>query len=70
VLLQLRFGLSEETMRIIKLTISPIVNSEEEDIGWEEITYGSVTYLIKSILSKGKGVTNVKIHSLDDITKL
>jgi len=43
-------------MRIIKLTISPEVNSEEEDIGWEEITYGSVTYLIKSILNKGEGV--------------
>jgi hypothetical protein len=40
-------------MKILEMTISPIVNSEEEDIGWEEITFANVTYLIKSIINGG-----------------
>ena len=40
-------------MEIMENTISPVINSEENDIGWEDITYANVTYLIKSIISKG-----------------
>ena len=51
----MRFDLDNASMEIITAAISPEVNSEEEDIGWEEITYANVTYLIKSIVSAGKG---------------
>ncbi len=51
----MRFDLDQESMEIIASTISPEINQEEEDIGWEEITYANVTYLIKSIVSGGKG---------------
>ena len=51
----MRFDLDESTMEIIESTISPEINQEEEDIGWEEITYANITYLIKSIVSSGKG---------------
>jgi len=52
-LLQLRFNLDDESMDIVRHTISPVINIEEGDIGWEEITYSNVTYLIKSIIGGG-----------------
>jgi hypothetical protein len=58
----MRFDLDEDSMEIITSIISPEINQEEEDIGWEEITYANVTYLIKSIVSGGKGNINVKVH--------
>lgn len=57
-------------MKIIRMTISPVINLEEEEIGWQEITNASVTYLIKSILSKGKEAGIMKISRLDDCSKL
>ena len=57
-------------MDIVRHTISPVINIEEGDIGWEEITFSNVTYLIKSIIGGGKGNIKVKIAPLEDYSKL
>jgi len=66
----MRFDLDDESIDIISQALSPDINQEEEDIGWEEITYANITYLIKSIISGGQAKNDVKIHYLEDYSKL
>ena len=51
-LLKIRFKLSQETYKLLLNTISPIVENDEESIGWEEITNCNIIYLLKVTLNK------------------
>jgi len=72
-LLRIRFTLPDSFYQEIGHYLSCEVHGDENEIGWEEITYANTSYLLKFLSAVSKGDTEVKdiqLQKLEDSGKL
>lgn len=67
-LLSLKFGLSRDETATLHAHLSPIVLGAH-DQGWEELTYASLTYLLRTALAKPGKEEPVASSSLQTLSR-
>mmetsp|Transcript_15514 Transcript_15514/g.43432 ORF Transcript_15514/g.43432 Transcript_15514/m.43432 type:complete len:244 (+) Transcript_15514:1917-2648(+) len=67
-LIRIRFGLTPEEAAMIEAHLSPEV-IEVQDQGWEELTYASLTYLLRYMLAKPGKHESMPTSSMQTLTR-
>ena len=68
-LLKLRFNLTKYEYDFIKNAFCFDFFEISDEIGWEEISYANISYIIKVELKKEADNSQINLHRIDDIEK-
>jgi len=66
--------MKEEDFDLLKCHLSPVVEDSNNEVGWEETTYVSITSMLKTVLAKNAkeqaAVISTNLKPLTDVSKL